>query len=107
MAADEVLLIADYDDCHFEIQEGRGEGFYIFRFVGENTVPSHDHLQDDLASAKSCALCEWGVPESAWKPRDSSEDSRLRSTQNQPPHSIELSGIVRFVRKLMRRGPSQ
>ncbi len=105
MAADQVLLVADYDGYHFEIQEGRGEGFYVWRFVGENTVSTHDYLQDDLVQAKRCALCEWGVPESAWRPLDSLNDSRLRPTQNQPQHRTGAPGIVRFVRNPLRHGP--
>jgi len=84
MAADQVLLIADYDGCHFEIQKGRGEGFYVWRFVGENTVSTHDYLQDDLADAKSCALHEWGVPESGRRPLGSLKDSRLRAARRGP-----------------------
>ena len=77
MAADEVLFVAEHAGCHFEIQEGRGEGFYVWRFVGESELSTHDHLQDDLAMAKRCALEEWGVPESAWLPVSPSHPSRL------------------------------
>jgi hypothetical protein len=49
MAADEVLLVAEHDGCHFEIQEGRGEGYYVWRFVGASNRSTHDYLQDDLA----------------------------------------------------------
>lgn len=77
MAADEVLLVADHDGCHFEIQEGPGEGFYVWRFVGGINRSTHDHLQDDLAMAKRCALDEWGVPESAWLPISPSNPSRI------------------------------
>ena len=44
MAADEVLLIAEHAGCHFEIQEGRGEGFYVWRFVGD-----HDWTGEEAA----------------------------------------------------------
>jgi hypothetical protein len=84
MAANQVLLIADYDGCHFEIQEGRGEGFYVWRFVGESTASTHDHLQEDLAMARRCALHEWGVPESAWRPLTSLKDSRLWAATRGP-----------------------
>src|SRR5687768_808578 len=77
MAADEVLLVADYDGCHFEIQEGRGEGFYVWRFVGASDCSTHDHLQDDLAMAKRCALRQWSVPESALVPVSAAHPSRL------------------------------
>jgi hypothetical protein len=63
-----IILTADCDGCHFEIQEVGGEGFYVWRFVGENTRSSHDYLQDSLLMAKRCALDEWGVPDDAWKP---------------------------------------
>jgi hypothetical protein len=77
MAADEVLLVAEHDGCHFEIQEGRGEGFYVWRFVGASTRSTHDYLQDDLAMAKRCALHQWNVPESAWVPVSAAHPSRL------------------------------
>jgi hypothetical protein len=68
MAADDILLIAEYDGCHFEIHEGRGDGFYVRRFVGVSHRPTHDYLHDDVATAKRRASQEWGVPESAWVP---------------------------------------
>ena len=66
MAADEALLVAEHNGCDFEIQERRGEGFYVWRFVGASARSTQDYLQDDLAMAKRCALDAWGVPESAW-----------------------------------------
>jgi hypothetical protein len=83
--ADRVLLIADYAGCHFEIQEGRGEGFYVWRFAGEDTLSTHDYLQDDLAMAKRSALEEWGVPDNAWRTPASSKESRLRPKQSGKP----------------------
>jgi hypothetical protein len=84
MAAHEVLLIADHDGCHFEIEEGSGEGFYVWRFVGDETLATHDHLQDNLADAKSFALDQWGVPENAWRPQVTSAESRLRPSCGPP-----------------------
>jgi hypothetical protein len=78
MAADEVLLIAEHADCHFEIQEGRGEGYYVWRFVGAETVSTHDYLQDTVEQAKGCAFHQWNVPENAWRPPASPSESRLR-----------------------------
>jgi len=77
MAADEVLLIADHDGCHFEIQEGHGEGFYVWRFVGDSDRSTHDYLQDDIPMAKRCAFHQFGVPEDAWRVPASQNDSRL------------------------------
>ncbi len=71
MAADEVLFVTEHEGCHFEIMEGSGEGFYVFKFLGNDRVPTHDYLQDDLSRAKSFALHYFGIPESAWiKPSD-------------------------------------
>jgi hypothetical protein len=68
-------------DRYVTLWQGRGEGFYVWRFVGENTVSTHDYLQDDFADAKICALHEWGVPESARRPPSSLKDSRLRAAR--------------------------
>ena len=71
-----LLLIAEHDRCHFEIQE-RPEGFYVWRFPGSSMRSTHDHLQDDLAQAKRCASEEWGVPEAAWAAPSAARPSRL------------------------------
>jgi hypothetical protein len=70
MAADEILFVADHDGCRFEIQAGRGEGYYVWRIAGNRST--HDYLQDDIAAAKRCALRQWGVPDTAWRPAMSS-----------------------------------
>jgi hypothetical protein len=49
----------------------------VWRFVGASVRSTHDHLQDDLAMAKRCALHQWGVPEAAWVPVSASNPSRL------------------------------
>ena len=77
MASDQALLVAEHDGCHFEIQEGRGEGFYVFRFVGASTRSTHDFLQDDIAIARRYAFDQWGVPEATWVPVSESHPSRL------------------------------
>lgn len=62
MADDAVLLVAEFDGCHFEIQEVCGDGYYVWRFVGASTIVTNDYLQDDIALEKRRALEEWGVP---------------------------------------------
>ena len=79
MADDAVLLVAEYDGCHFEIQEVRGDGYCVWRFAGASTISTHDYLQDDIAMAKRCALEEWGVPETAWVPASSLNPSRIQN----------------------------
>jgi hypothetical protein len=62
---DTLRFIAERGNERFEIIEGCGEGFYVFRYVdGQNT---HDYLQDDVPMAHRCAEEEWGLAPSAWR----------------------------------------
>ena len=50
---DTLRFVAECGVERFEIIEGCGEGFYVFRYVrGQNT---HDYLQPDLSLAFGCA----------------------------------------------------
>ena len=62
---DTLRLVAESGDAYFEIIEGRGEGFYVFRYEGHRNT--HDHLQDTVSQAKECAFEEFGVPVDAWQ----------------------------------------
>lgn len=62
---DTLRFVAERGDERFEIIEGRGEGFYVFRYLdGRNT---HDYLQDDIPMAHRCADHQWGLPATAWR----------------------------------------
>jgi hypothetical protein len=62
---DTLRFVAKRGNERFEIIEGRGEGFYVFRYIaGQNT---HDYLQDDVPMARRCAEEEWGVSPVAWR----------------------------------------
>jgi hypothetical protein len=62
---DDLRFVAERGDERFEIIEGRGEGFYVVRYV--NSKSTHDYLQSDVRMAFACAQGNWGVPESAWR----------------------------------------
>lgn len=62
---DTLRFVAERGNERFEIIEGQGEGYYVFRYIlGQNT---HDYLQDDLSMAYRCAEEEWGVSPVAWR----------------------------------------
>ncbi len=62
---DDLRYVVERGKERFEIIEGRGEGFYVFRYVdGTNT---HDYLQLDLSMAHRCAEDQWGVVPVAWR----------------------------------------
>ena len=45
------------------------EGCYVFLYMGAADGPcTYDHLQDDVASAKSFCLAEYGIAEGDWNP---------------------------------------
>ncbi len=102
MPTDEVLLIAEHDGCHFEIQQ-QAEGFYVWRFVGDSPLSTHDYLQDDLPMALRCAH-QWGIPDEAWKPASAENPSRLNTVHNPPMQRTGAAGLFSFVRKLLGRG---
>jgi len=63
-------LTAKHNNMTFEIVDDLPDvGWYVLAYdsSGKNT---HDHLQDDLNMAKSCAQSEFGVPLSAWTTDD-------------------------------------
>ena len=62
---DELRFVAERENERFEIIEGRGEGFYVCRYV--DNVSTHDYLQPTVALARECADSEWRVRESAWR----------------------------------------
>jgi hypothetical protein len=62
---DTLRFVAELGNERFEIVEGRGEGFYVFRYIGgQNT---HDYLQPDVPLARRCAEDKWGVSQTAWR----------------------------------------
>lgn len=68
---DSLRFVAERRNERFEILEGVGEGFYVYRYVdGQNT---HDYLQDDVAMARQSAEDEWGVSPGAWREARSDE----------------------------------
>jgi hypothetical protein len=66
LTMDNLRLVAERDNERFEIIEGRGEGFYVVRYVAG--ISTHDYLQDTVANARACAEENWGVSLSAWRP---------------------------------------
>ena len=62
-----LVLVADIDGRRYEIVEGLGEGFYVYRYFGQGPLSSHDYLQDDLEMAKRCAADRFRVPPDAWR----------------------------------------
>jgi hypothetical protein len=72
---DTVRLVAERGAERFEIVEGAGEGFYVYRWVGERST--HDYLQSSVEIAKDCALAEWGVPRESWHPPYPGEQSKF------------------------------
>jgi hypothetical protein len=50
---------------HFEIEDARPAGFYIYVFEGDRCV--RDDLQDTLEIAIESAFEDYGVPKDAWK----------------------------------------
>ncbi len=63
-----LILVAEHDGHRFEIIEGRGEGFYLFRYSDlKGQKNTHDYLQDDIEMAKDCAGEEFGVPRDGWR----------------------------------------
>jgi hypothetical protein len=62
---DTLRFVAERGDERFEIVEGRGEGFYVYRYL--NGQSTHDYLQADVAMARLCAEEEWGLSPSAWR----------------------------------------
>ena len=48
------MLVADIEGRRYEIVDGLGEGFYVYRYFGQGPRHSHDYLQDDLEMAKEC-----------------------------------------------------
>jgi hypothetical protein len=64
-------FMAERGTERFEIAEGNGQGFYVFRYVdGECT---HDYLQDDIRLAYDCAEENWGLDRSVWRPASPGE----------------------------------
>jgi hypothetical protein len=62
---DTLRFVAERGNERFEIIEGRGEGFYVVRYVdGEST---HDYLANDVPVAYRCAEDNWEVSPSAWR----------------------------------------
>jgi hypothetical protein len=57
--------IAERGPERFEIVEGGGEGFYVYRY--QDGLCTHDYLQDDIAMAYECAEDEFGLNRSAWR----------------------------------------
>jgi hypothetical protein len=68
---DELLFVAERGNERFEIIEGRGEGFYVCRYV--DGVSTHDYLQPSIELARETADDEWRVKESAWRPANDGE----------------------------------
>lgn len=62
-----LILIADIDGRRYEIVEGQGEGYYVYRYFGQGPRHSHDYLQDDLEMAKRCAADRFRVSLNAWR----------------------------------------
>src|SRR5689334_20203529 len=63
---DTLRFVAERGSERFEIIEGNGEGFYVFRYLqGQQT---HDYLQNDVPMAYRCAEHQWELPPSAWRP---------------------------------------
>jgi hypothetical protein len=62
---DTLRFVAERGDERFEIIEGRGEGFYVVRYI--NGQSTHDYLQSEVEIAFGCAEANWGLPESAWR----------------------------------------
>jgi hypothetical protein len=62
---DTLRFVAERGNERFEIIEGRGEGFYVVRYVNDEST--HDYLQSDLQMAFRCAEHYWGVSKSAWR----------------------------------------
>ena len=62
---DTLRVVAERGDERFEIIEGIGEGFYVFRYL--NSQNTHDYLQNDVPMAHRCAEQQWGVSPAAWR----------------------------------------
>lgn len=74
-----LVLVAEHGNHRYEIVEGNGEGFYVFRYADlRGPQSTHDYLQDDLDRAKRCAQEEFGVDRSAWRPAATGEQPAFR-----------------------------
>ncbi|HEY1380357.1 MAG TPA: hypothetical protein VGF55_26380 [Gemmataceae bacterium] len=62
---DALRFVAERGNERFEIIEGSGEGFYVVRYVGNQST--HDYLQDTVLAAQGTAEEFWQVPATAWR----------------------------------------
>jgi hypothetical protein len=62
---DTLQFVAERAGERFEIIEGRGEGYYVLRYIdGRNT---HDYLAPSVSGARLTAESEWGLSPAAWR----------------------------------------
>jgi hypothetical protein len=60
--------IVNRGGVHKVVLQERPEGVYVYAFPGpENRRLLSDHLQDDLAMAKSCSADLYGTTEDMWR----------------------------------------
>ena len=59
-------LVTEYNGNRYEIIEAPPD-FYVVRYNEQNTLCTHDHLQDDFEMALRCARNEFGVPLESWR----------------------------------------
>lgn len=57
---------ADANGLRFRVERWP-EGFYLFIFRGEETVPFRDELQDSLDLVRASAADDYQVPLDAWR----------------------------------------
>lgn len=79
---DTLRYVAEHEGHRFEIIEGNGEGFYVFRYadlVGPKST--HDYLQDDVPTALGCAEKQFGVARNSWRSAEPGEQPAFRKAE--------------------------